>query len=201
MSMLDPLAAVLDQALRAAVEPPVVQRLQVSGKVSGSRLCAYVDALPENKAYRAKIITEAAGIQFIIPNEWYPVQVEVDALLHFERELGAFTLEALGHGVVDRTAPMFPDLAHALEGLNPWYQAAYDGEGHGMFEVLELKLVGRRALVRSTTKNSDAFDLGVITAFLKRHKRAAHMRISIYPDARKPARSRGYSNTTYVVMW
>lgn len=194
-------ASIIDQVLRSANAPDAFITPKVDGMVKGSRLCAYVDALPEQKAYRAGIITQAAGVDFILPDTWYPTQVEVDALLRFERELGAFTLEALGRGVAERTAPMFPELAHALVGLNQWYQEEHQGDGHGEFELLEVREAGRRALIRSTSKSPDAFELGLISAFLQRHTKPARSRVQVHADARKPSRKNGYDNTTYVVMW
>lgn len=147
------------------------QGAEVQGRALDAVVTAVSSFAPATRM-RVQSILADADILHVSPEEWYPLDVYVDALDDIEVAVGAAVLWRAGmqlvSGPTDRdgressTAGFTPDTASAVDHLDDTYTTVHRGRLIGGYEFRPHG--SDQGVVVSTTPYPDHFDRGVLDA-------------------------------------
>lgn len=179
-------------------------------EVSGQSLRGYLDVTGRIAFITSRILGRR-GIDKIVPESWYPLEVALEMFREIDQMVGEYTLFAIGRQIPENVPlpPGITTIEDALGALDVMYHLNHRLGGQVMFDLktsrmiegighYQFRVVGsRRGIMVCDNPYPSDFDRGIITGLSRKLKPAAQ----VVQDDTHPSRKKGGDSCTYIITW
>ncbi len=171
-------------------------------EVSGEVVLVFLNYIDVNRPMRAGILAKH-GIVSPQKGKWYPVRNFLDAMRELKAKTGANNLFLLGRKIVELAPfPVIRNLYEALDLLDVAYHINHRGGPIGHYLLRHYSPTSREATIQCTSPYDDSFDLGILTALVRKYKPYDSLKDEeVFIDTTKEIRDKGGLSTTYIIRW